>query len=142
MQFGGHIELDETPWQAVAHELIEETGYELEQMKIVQPSHASIKSMPGAIIHPLPIYINTHLAGDEHYHTDQVFMLTTDQEPRHQIDQSESQEFIALNYDEFKAFDSNKMADNCQEAIDFCFKILRDNKTWTQVSCNEFSLEK
>ena len=28
MQIGGHIELDETPWQSVVHELFEESGYD------------------------------------------------------------------------------------------------------------------
>ena len=29
-QIGGHIELNETPWQSIAHELEEESGYTLE----------------------------------------------------------------------------------------------------------------
>lgn len=37
MQFGGHIELDETPWQAVRHELMEESGYDLSDLQILQP---------------------------------------------------------------------------------------------------------
>jgi len=28
LQFGGHVELDETPWQAVLREIAEESGYD------------------------------------------------------------------------------------------------------------------
>lgn len=28
---GGHVELDETPWAAMAHELTEESGYTLDE---------------------------------------------------------------------------------------------------------------
>ncbi len=35
MQVGGHIELDETPWQAVEHELREESGYTLAELSSI-----------------------------------------------------------------------------------------------------------
>lgn len=35
MQIGGHIELDETPWQTVAHELEEESGYTPYELTVV-----------------------------------------------------------------------------------------------------------
>ena len=31
LQFGGHVELDETPWQAVLREIAEESGYDKNQ---------------------------------------------------------------------------------------------------------------
>ena len=34
---GGHVELSETPWAAVSHELQEETGYRLAELDIMQP---------------------------------------------------------------------------------------------------------
>jgi 8-oxo-dGTP pyrophosphatase MutT (NUDIX family) len=37
MQFGGHVELNETPWQTVIHELREESGYDIDQLQILQP---------------------------------------------------------------------------------------------------------
>ena len=36
LQPGGHIEHTENPWQALAHELREETGYELSQLRVLQ----------------------------------------------------------------------------------------------------------
>lgn len=39
MQPGGHVELHETPWQAVVHEIEEEAGYEISQLKILQPKN-------------------------------------------------------------------------------------------------------
>ena len=36
MQFGGHVELNEDPWQAIIHELEEETRYVISELKILQ----------------------------------------------------------------------------------------------------------
>ena len=38
LQFGGHIEPHETPWEAITHELLEESGYELGQLELLQPT--------------------------------------------------------------------------------------------------------
>ncbi len=50
------MELNETPWQAVAHELTEETGYELGQLSILQPVDR-IESLPKIVVHPAPVLI-------------------------------------------------------------------------------------
>src|SRR5690349_16040516 len=50
-QFGGHIELNETPWQAIAHELEEESGYMLDNVQILQPSKR-LSSVVSAVVHP------------------------------------------------------------------------------------------
>lgn len=60
LQPGGHIELHETPWQAVLHEIHEETGYELSQLTILQPQQR-IRTLSGAVNHPMLINQNTHL---------------------------------------------------------------------------------
>ena len=56
---GGHVELDETPWAAVSHELQEETGYRLTELDIMQPK-LRMKSARGITIHPQPFASNTH----------------------------------------------------------------------------------
>jgi 8-oxo-dGTP pyrophosphatase MutT (NUDIX family) len=65
MQIGGHIELDETPWQTVAHELKEESGYNLEDLDVLQYTSDSLKEA-GNITHPTPLLVNTHNVGNDH----------------------------------------------------------------------------
>ena len=42
LQPGGHIELHESPWEAILHELVEETGYLAKEMKVLM--HGPISS--------------------------------------------------------------------------------------------------
>lgn len=58
---GGHIELDETPWAAMLHELREEAGYDAGQLLVLQPTiaHASSgnarsNTSPAAAAHEHP----------------------------------------------------------------------------------------
>src|ERR1043166_6552950 len=67
MQFGGHVELNENPWQAVLRELKEETGYQISQLKILQPRDR-IKKLTGVELHPVPLTFTTHIAGPAHRH--------------------------------------------------------------------------
>lgn len=69
MQAGGHIELSETPWQSITHELVEETGYTLSELKVAQ--HTAERIEQGVNInHPVPFCMNTHSVGNEHFHSD------------------------------------------------------------------------
>ena len=64
MQIGGHIELDETPWQSMAHELGDETGYQLPELTLLQPFD-TVPSIGDAIVHPVPFLVNTHNVGND-----------------------------------------------------------------------------
>lgn len=77
MQVGGHIELHETPWQTVAHEVAEESGYTLDELKVVQHSRARVHAV-GAIDHPVPFTMNTHDVGNGHYHSDLCYGFVAD----------------------------------------------------------------
>lgn len=89
LQIGGHVELDETPWQAIAHELREEAGYNLNQLKLLQPKER-IKSLKGTILHPVPLALNTHNFNSTHFHTDIVYVFVTKEEPAEKVDKGES----------------------------------------------------
>jgi 8-oxo-dGTP pyrophosphatase MutT (NUDIX family) len=97
LQFGGHVELHETPWAALVHELKEESGYELSQLMILQPA-VRLDELPGAVSHPVPTNENTHLidTGDgtpqPHYHTDRSYAFVTTQMPKLEPDEGESKE--------------------------------------------------
>ena len=73
MQFGGHVELDENPWQAIIREIREETGYTPEQLQVLQPFDRPLTDDPVFMVHPYPLVVMTvPYAGidDEHFHTD------------------------------------------------------------------------
>lgn len=99
MQFGGHIELDETPWQAITHELMEESGYAFSQLQLLQPKDR-IRSLAKSTLHPLPLCVNTHELPDKHFHTDSDYAFITHEEPKHKIGQGESNDIRLLTRQE------------------------------------------
>lgn len=107
LQFGGHVELDETPWQTIIHELREEVGYDIDQLRILQPKN-SLRSLAGSIVHPVPVVTDTHKIPTEsdHYHTDIGYVLITDQKPRHKPVKGESTDIKVLTLREVKSLKS------------------------------------
>ena len=100
MQPGGHVELDETPWQAVIHELAEETGYLPEQLTVLQPDWY-MSDLGAAVSHPVPFNTNTHqFADQDHYHTDTVYLVEVDSDPAGEVNEGESTIFLWMNRDE------------------------------------------
>jgi NTP pyrophosphohydrolases including oxidative damage repair enzymes len=98
---GGHIELDETPWGAMAHELEEESGYRLDQLKVLQPYDTRITPKTETV-HPLPFSINTHeIPSDElHWHTDMGYLFITSSAPASTLADGESADLRWLTHDE------------------------------------------
>jgi len=94
IQPGGHVELHESPWGAILHEIEEETGYELSQLKILQPKD-SLRSLEGDNqLHPSPAFLNTHRVANEHFHSDMMFIFTTRELPENSPDEGESQDLV------------------------------------------------
>ena len=87
MQVGGHVELDETPWAALAHEVREESGYDLDQLDVLQtgPEVAGAVDTDGAVAHPQPFLVNTQMLPCQHFHTDLTYALVARGEPRHGV---------------------------------------------------------
>lgn len=91
MQPGGHVELSENIWQSICHEIEEETGYELDQLEILQPEYR-IVTLSNGIVHPQPVIVNTHATGGdlEHYHVDSSYAFTAYGEPVNKPGEGES----------------------------------------------------
>lgn len=102
MQLGGHIELDETPWQTLSHELVEEGGYDLSDLKILQPYEKPFP-IDGAAVHPVPAISNTHKVSDDHYHSDFGYAFVADDVPSQSPAEGESQDLRWLTLDELDA---------------------------------------
>jgi 8-oxo-dGTP pyrophosphatase MutT (NUDIX family) len=102
---GGHIELDETPWAAIAHEVEEESGYRISDLKVMQPK-LRIDGGENIVIHPQPILVNTHLIPDDHYHSDTAFLFTAAVDPSVELADGESSDLRWLTYDELHTLDN------------------------------------
>jgi 8-oxo-dGTP pyrophosphatase MutT (NUDIX family) len=102
MQVGGHIELDETPWQSLAHELRDEAGYTLSELSVLQPV-ASVPSIADAVIHPVPFVQNTHDVGSQHYHSDMCFGFLADSLPAASVAEGESEDIRWLTLTDMAA---------------------------------------
>jgi len=124
MQFGGHIELHENPWQAVTHEIVEESGYSLEQLSLLQPVKR-IKKLSGTKLHPYPVVLNTHtFPGIDHFHSDITFAFITNVEPREVIGEEESKEVSLFTKSEILELPSDKILENVREIALFIFDEL------------------
>lgn len=106
---GGHIELDETPWAAMAHELREEAGYTLHDLDVLQP-YNTVLDQHRVTVHPLPFCMNTHEipADDEHWHSDISYLFVARDEPQYELAEGESTDLRWLTRDEVAELDIEK----------------------------------
>lgn len=80
---GGHIELNETPWAAMSHEIEEESGYLLSELAVMQPE-LRIPQCDGIIVHPQPVFVNTHSITNDHFHSDMAYFFVAHAPPSHE----------------------------------------------------------
>ncbi len=141
MQVGGHIELDETPWQAMAHELEEESGYTLAELAILQPDLAQPR-VTGAVTHPLPFMMNTHTAGPAHYHSDTCYAFVAEQPPRAKPKDGESQDVRWLSINDMKALKQANGVAILDDVVDMYAAIIENLFTYKSMPAALFSLDK
>lgn len=137
LQIGGHVELTETPWQAVRHEIVEETGYSLDQLKLLQPK-LRMESLDGVTLHPTPVVHNTHNFDPEgaHKHTDVSYAFVTDSDPDGLPDSGESTDFRWVGIDQLKALEKGTIFENVRKIGEF---VLTDIfKEWQVVELSDF----
>ena len=109
MQAGGHVELSETPWSALCHELKEETGYDLKDLSVLQPGGEQVR-LTSAVTHPTPLLVNTHKVSDNHLHTDLCYGFVARTEPATAPGEGESHDLRWLTLSELKAEVENAVA--------------------------------
>jgi len=135
---GGHVELDETPWQAAAHEIAEESGYELYQLRILQPV-SRIMKLSRVIQHPYPLSMNTHAVSTDHFHTDIQYGFVTSESPRLTIDEGESADLRWVTRDALKNLGPKDIFDNAREVYEFLFDEALTG--WERVETADFSIK-
>jgi 8-oxo-dGTP pyrophosphatase MutT (NUDIX family) len=116
LQPGGHVELNENPWQAIEHELREESGYTFDQLEVLQPA-GSLQSITNAELHPMPVVVNTHDFDSEgtHKHTDISFAFVAHGEPLFAPADGESRDLRWLSVEQLNALDSTEIFENVRE---------------------------
>lgn len=137
MQIGGHIELDETPWAALSHELVEESGYSIDEVQVLQPQEQPFV-VDEAVVHPVPVLFNTHKVSDTHYHSDLVYALVVDHEPQHAPSENESSDLRWLTLTELQQAAQQGIALIDVTAI--YGYILDQQKTYASVDTRLFAL--
>lgn len=136
MQIGGHIELDETPWQAILHELIEESGFSPEDLDVLQFTADRIDETSN-VNHPTPFAMNTHLVGDEHFHLDICYGFVAKSVPTHSVAEGESDDLRWLSLGELQeGVQEGKVLDDVAAIYKFLLKHVED---YTLVSATSFS---
>jgi len=123
MQFGGHVELHENPWSALQRELLEETGYEITQLQLLQPVGVHLRGLSTVSMHPHPICTLTYPAGNKHYHTDMCYAFITHERPLRLRADGESHDIVQFSRDEFHSIAQDEMFQNVREIITYLFDI-------------------
>lgn len=130
LHFGGHVELDETPWQAVVHEIREESGYATDQLELLQPKER-VRHLKGVEQHPVTVAHITHLLKEGHYHSDLQYAFVTQEEPRHERDERESDIIVSFSRDELAESDDPRLPENIRQTGLFIFDTCL--KTWDRL---------
>lgn len=134
---GGHVELNETPWQAMAHELNEESGYNLDELDILQPADR-ITNLSNTILHPLPININTHHITPDHFHTAIEYGFIASNKPTDNIKVGESTDLRWLTQVEMNKLDESQTYINAKEVYNFIFDTALTK--WNRAPAKDFIL--
>jgi 8-oxo-dGTP pyrophosphatase MutT (NUDIX family) len=136
LQFGGHVELHENPWDTVIHELLEESGYEINQMQILQPAMRPPK-MAGVVVHPQPAVVLTHpFPGADHFHIDIGNAFVTSEMPLHKVAEGESDTMRLMDLDEIKALTAKDIPTNVRETAIYILEEIYP--TWEKVACENY----
>lgn len=136
---GGHIELNETPWEGLRHELREESGYELEKLHVLQPRERVAPSEYRHVtVQPIPIHINSHEIElvSRHYHTDFGYALVATDDPDGTPDDGESLDLRWLTRDELLQLPEDIIWQNTRTNALSVFDIYF--KQWQEVPAKEF----
>lgn len=136
---GGHIELDETPWAAVAHEIEEESGYELAQLSVMQPK-LRLGLLTGVVSHPVPLRLNTHEAAPGHFHSDTAFLFVTHEDPLRHVAEHESADLRWLTRANLDSITDKEMYVDARETAVFILDKLLDE--WEPVPTGLFSADR
>lgn len=137
LQFGGHVELDETPWQAITHELEEESGYTLNELRLLQPP-GMLRKLTAADIHPSPFIVNTHAFDATHNHTDIDYAFTATRPPKQTPHDGESKQMKLFTRQQIVTIPAGEIPESARE---ICLFLLDDVlNAWDQMPATDWGV--
>lgn len=139
MKVGGHIELNETPWQSMSHELAEESGYALDELEVLQ--HTVDKVMEDDDVHhPTPFLMNTHNVGNDHLHSDLCYGFVANSRPMNLTAAGESADLRWLTIDELE---KEAAKGEALRDVAYIYRFLIDHlNSYARVQTSGYSLGK
>lgn len=138
MQVGGHVELDETPWQTLMHEIRDESGYqvsELSVLQVLQPPH-----LETAVVHPAPFSSNTHNVGNGHFHSDWCYGFVAAYRPSGSVASGESTDVRWCTLAELRSLAEEGVC--LRDIIDLYEFLVSNVSSFQQYPCGQYSLKK
>lgn len=123
LQFGGHVEQHENPWQAVLRETLEESGYEPGQLQLLQPPYNYLGTLSTVQLHPHPVCLLTYPASKGHFHTDICYAFVATEPPRRTVAEDELTEVKLLTHKAFKALDDTAVFGNVRDVANYIFTV-------------------
>lgn len=111
LPFGGHIELDENPWQAVLREVEEEIGYTIRNLQIIQPVD-TISEFTDISLLPQPLFLAAYDYDENHKHTDIAFAFIVESDPPGATLADESKEFAWFDLEALAKLPADKIFNN------------------------------
>lgn len=139
MQIGGHIELDQTPWQAVADEVRQESGYMFSELKVAQPTQNRV-SPKGSIVHPVPFTMNTHNVGNSHYHSDLCYGFVAEGPAVNAAAEGESEDLRWMTISQLDV--AVEAGGALPDTVEIYRSFVANLGTYALVAATEFSLNK
>lgn len=139
MQIGGHIELNQTPWQAVADEVEQESGYGFSELKVVQPQIERVVAA-GSVVHPLPFTMNTHNVGNDHFHSDLCYGFVAEGPAANAAADGESTDLRWMTIAELDA--AVAAGDALPDTVEIYRSLVANLGKYARVAATEFSLDK
>lgn len=127
--------MHENPWQTLTHEIEEESGYDINKLKILQPK-SRMKKLSWGIMHPYPVSVNTHPFNDKHSHTNMDFAFIAAGPATKQVAKGESNKFMYVTRAELLALPKTQMFEDVREIGLFIFDECLEN--WEQISTTNF----
>jgi 8-oxo-dGTP pyrophosphatase MutT (NUDIX family) len=136
--FGGHVELNETPWEAALHEIVEESGYAHEQLQILQPAQR-LSFLTDAVVHPQPVVNSTgqYPGVVPHYHTDTMYALLASGEPLGAPEEGESTDIRLYTLEEIAAIPSSMIFEAWREVGQYILSTI--HRTWEPLPLTTFN---
>lgn len=123
----------------MGHEVLEETGFTLGELKVAQHT-TEVISGDHNIYHPEPFVVNTHNVGNNHFHTALCYGFIAEGPAKNTVASGESNDQRWLSLAELKALaQSGQTLRDVYNIYDF---FIRNLSTYTLVPATDFSLDK